>query len=226
MTPARRWPIWPFVPAAIVIAVLAPTAWSGTAVEFIVRKFLDGEFFRLWQLAVPIAGTSLLALVYGFVRSLSDEKPDRRWRFRPYVAAGAMVIAIPSLFWIGHMIEIAITDDGMTYDIDLCQLAMGIVGGSLIVLIHGLPHTLLVTIAIIGGSRILIHKRLDSIWPSLLLGALLAQIVLGVPPVGRSDWPYLMVAGSVAAALNWWIVVRPLRKRRLAHGSPPQPLPT
>ena len=225
MTPGRRWPIWPFVPAAIVIVILAPSAWSGTAIEFIVREILDGEFFRLWQLAVPIAGGSLLALVYGFVRSLSDERPDRQWRIRPFVAAVVMVVAIPSLVWIGHMIEIMISD-GKAYDFDLWQLAMGIVGGSLIVLIHGLPHSLLVTIAIVGGSRILIHKRLDSIGPSLLLGAPLALIVLGMPPVGRSEWPYLMIAGSAAAALNWWIVVRPLRKRRLAHGSPPQPLPT
>ena len=225
MTPDRRWPIWPFVPAAIMIVTIPPSAWSGTAIEFIVREILDGEFFRLWQLAVPIAGGSLLALVYGFVRSLSDERPDRQWRIRPFVAAVVMVVAIPSLVWIGHMIEIMISD-GKAYDFDLWQLAMGIVGGSLIVLIHGLPHSLLVTIAIVGGSRILIHKRLDSIWPSLLLGAPLALIVLGMPPVGRSEWPYLMIAGSAAAALNWWIVVRPLRKRRLAHGSPPQPLPT
>ena len=225
MTPGRRWPIWPFVPAAIMIVTIPPSAWSGTAIEFIVREILDGEFFRLWQLAVPIAGGSLLALVYGFVRSLSDERPDRQWRIRPFVAAVVMVVAIPSLVWIGHMIEIMISD-GKAYDFDLWQLAMGIVGGSLIVLIHGLPHSLLVTIAIVGGSRILIHKRLDSIGPSLLLGAPLALIVLGMPPVGRSEWPYLMIAGSAAAALNWWIVVRPLRKRRLAHGSPPQPLPT
>ena len=225
MTPDRRWPIWPFVPAAIMIVTIPPSAWSGTAIEFIVREILDGEFFRLWQLAVPIAGGSLLALVYGFVRSLSDERPDRQWRIRPFVAAVVMVVAIPSLVWIGHMIEIMISD-GKAYDFDLWQLAMGIVGGSLIVLIHGLPHSLLVTIAIVGGSRILIHKRLDSIWPSLLLGAPLALIVLGMPPVGRSEWPYLMIAGSAAAALNWWIVVRPLRKRRLAHGSPPQPPPT
>jgi hypothetical protein len=222
MTPARRWPIWPFVPAAIVVVVIAPAAWSGIAIEFIVRELLDGEYFRLWQLTVPIAGGSLLALVYGFVRSLPDERPNRWWRIRPFIGAVVMVVAIPSLVWIGHTVEIMMSD-GKAYNFDLWQLAVGIVGGSLITLIHGLPHSLLVTTAIVGGSRILIHKRHDSIWASLLLGAPLALIVLGMPPVGLGEWPYLMIAGSAASALHWWIVIRPLRIRRLANGSPAQP---
>jgi hypothetical protein len=225
MTPARRWPIWPFVPAAIVVGILAPVAWSSTAIEFIVRELLDGKLYRLWQLAVPIIGSSLLMLLYGFVRSLPNERPNRRWRIRPFIAAGVMVVVIPSLFWTGSMIEIAISND-MNYEIGLWQLASGILGGSLITLIYGLPHSLLVTTVIVGGNRILIHGRLDSVWPSLLLGAPLALIVLGILPVEWSMWPYLAIAGSGASALHWWIVVRPLRMRRLVHGAPPQPLPT
>jgi hypothetical protein len=110
--------------------------------------------------------------------------------------------------------------------IDSGQFAAAIAGGSLLALVYGIAHSLLVTTAIIGGTRLLIHKRLDSIWASLLLGTPVALIVSGIPPADGDVWPYLMIAGSVAAALNWWIVVRPLRKRRLAHGSPPQPLPT
>jgi hypothetical protein len=224
MTPVRRWPVWPFVPAAITVSVLAPIAWSDTAIEFVVREFLGGELFRLWRLTVAITGCSLLALVYGFVRSLPDERPNRRWRNRPFIAAGVMVIVIPSLFWTGSMIEIAITND-MNYEIGLQQLARGIAGGSLIALIYGLPHSLLVTIAIVGGSRLLIHGNLDSIWASLLLGVPLALIALGILPVEREMWPYLMIAGGGASALHWWMVVRPLRMRRPTHGAPPQPLP-
>jgi hypothetical protein len=192
--------------------------------RFIVHELLDGEAFRLWQLAVAIAGGSLLALVYGFVRSLSDEMPTRRWRIRPFIAAAIMVVVTPSLVWVGHLVVFTIRDllDGKTYG--LWQLAAAMAGGSLIALFHGLPHSLLVTFAIVGGNRILI--RLDSIWASLLLGAPLALIVLGIVPVDRSEWPYLMIAGSAASALYWWIVVRPLRISRLAHGKPSLPSPT
>jgi hypothetical protein len=224
MTPARQWPIWPFVPAAITVGVLAPIAWSGTAVEFILREFLGGELYRLWRLAVPITGGSLLVLLYGFVRSLPEERPNRWWRIRPFIAAGVMVVAIPSLFWTSSIVEI-MNSDGMAYDIDLWRLVGGIAGGSLIALIYGLPHALLVTIAIVGASRLLIHRHLDSVWASLLLGAPLALIVLGIPPVEGDLWPYLVIAGSGASALHWWIVVRPFRMRRLMHGAPPQPLP-
>jgi hypothetical protein len=223
-TPARRWPIWPFVPAAIVIATIPPILWTGTVIPFMVREFLDGNAVGLYQLATAVTGGSLLALVYGFVRSLSDGTPERWWRIRPFIAAVVMVVAIPSLVWIGHLVEIMILD-GTTYDPDLWQLAKGIVGGSLITLIYGLPHSLLVTTAIVGGTRILIHRRLDSIWASLLLGAPLGLIVLGTPPVERESLPYLMIAAGAASALNWWIVVRPLRISRLAHGKPPRPSP-
>lgn len=221
---ARRWPIWPFVPAAILVATIPPILWSGTAVKIIVREFLDGEAYRLWQLAVAIVGISLLALVYGFVRSLSDKRPGRWWRLRPFIAAGVMVVAIPSLAWIGHSIGTMLLE-GMPYDPDLWQFVAGMVGGSLITLVYGLPHSLLITTAIVGGTRILIHKRLDSIWASALLGAPLGLIVLGTPPVDPETLPYLMVAAGAASALNWWIVVRPFRLARLAHGQPPRSSP-
>jgi hypothetical protein len=220
-SPTRRWPIWPFIPAAIVVVAIP----SIGQIALRAGGLSSDKVIVSWLLAVAIAAGSLLALVYGFVRSLSDEAPHRWRRIRPYIATAVMVVTIPPFVWTGYVIEFTTHDllDGK--NIDLWQLAGAIAGGSLLALVYGMAHSLLVTMAIVGGTRILIHKRLDSIWASLLLGALLALIVLGIPPADLG-WPFLMISGGAASALNWWIVVRPLRMRRLAHGSPPQLLPT
>jgi hypothetical protein len=197
----------------------------GTVIESKARDLLYGEAVHLYWLAIAIAGASLLGIVYSFVRSLSDEMPDRRWRIRPFVAAAVMVVAIPPIAWTTTMPEMIIREflDGKTHG--LWQLAIGMAGGSLLALVYSIAHSLVITMAIVGGTRILLHKRRDSIWASLLLGAPLALIVLGIPPVDLELWPYLMIAGSAAAALNWQIVIRPLRMSRLTLGAP-QPLPT
>lgn len=225
MTPDRRWPIWPFVPAAITIATIPPILWIGTVIESKWRDLLYAEAAGLYRLTIAIAGGSLLVLVYSFVRSLSDEMPDRRWRIRPFIAAAIMVFAIPPIFMNASLIVITVSylPDGKF--IGLWQLVTGIAGGSLLALVYGIAHSLVVTMAIVGGTRILIHKHFDSVWASLLLGAVLGLIVLDTPPLELELWPYLMIAGGAASALNWWIVVRPLRISRLAHGKSSRPSP-
>ncbi len=207
----RRWPIWPFIPAAIVVVAIPLTVWIDTVTGLGLRTYLSGWGSRLWQLATLVFGTSLVALLYGFVRSVSGEISDRRWRFRPFIAAVFIVFAIPSITWTAYAIEFLTRDAMAGKAHGVLDVIKGIAGGSLLSIIYGFPHALLVATAIVGGSCCLIHKRLDTIWASLFLGAGLGLIVLGMPPVDPELWPHLMIAGGSASVLFWRIVVHPLR---------------
>jgi hypothetical protein len=223
MTPARRWPIRPFIPAAIAAVTIPPIVWIGTVIGSKRRDLLYAEAVHLYWLAIAIAAASLLALVYSFVHSLSDETPDRRWRIRPFIAAAIMVFAIPPIVMTASLIEYLILDPLDGKSIGLWQFVGGIAAGSVLSIVYGVAHSLVITMAIVSGTRILIHKHFDSVWASLLLGAVFGLIVLGTPPLELELWPYLMIAGGGASALNWWVVVRPLRISRFARGNPPRP---
>lgn len=207
----HSWPIWPFIPGAIVVVAIPLTIWIDTVIGSGVPAFLYEWGYRLWQVATVALGTSLVALLYGFVRSLSGRISDRRWRFRPFIAAAVMVPAIPSIVWTACVIEFLIRDALSGKAPGALELLKAIAGGSILSIIYGFPHALLVATAIVGGSCFMIHKRLDTIWASLLLGAGLGLIGLGMPPVDPELWPYLMIAGSGASALFWRIAVQPLR---------------
>jgi hypothetical protein len=221
--PGRRWPIWPFIPAVIMVVAIPLTVWIDDMAGLGVRAFLYSWGGRLWQIATVVFGTSLVALLYGFVRSLLGEISDRRWRLRPFIAAAFMVFAIPSIAWTAYAIEFLARDAMTGKALGALDVIKAIAGGSLLAIIYGFPHALLVATAIVGGNCCLIHKRLDTIWASTFLGAGLGLIVLGMPPIDPGLWPYLMIAGGGASALFWRIVVHPLRiaRRKDLGASPP-----
>jgi hypothetical protein len=165
---------------------------------------------------------------------IRNEILDRRRRMRPFVAALLMLIAIPPIVWTGLAAEFTIRDLSMGRDFGFWDLMNHVASGSILAIIIGFKESLLGTLAIVGGSRLLLRWRFDAIWVSLLLGALVGLTVFDAPSVllgldlGKSPaqaiadrtwqgcWPYFGIAATMAAALNWWIVIRPKRNERRA----------
>lgn len=153
---------------------------------------------------------------------------------RPIIAALLMVILIPPIVWIGLAAEYTVKDLSGGRPMEMWELIETLAGGSILALVLGMKESLLGTLAIVGGSRLLIWWKLDSIWASLLLGGLIGLTVFDAPSVllgldkgmtlaeavadrtWQACWPYFGAAAAAASALNWRIVIRPLRQSRLA----------
>jgi hypothetical protein len=153
---------------------------------------------------------------------------------RPIIAALLMVIVIPPIVWIGLAAEYTVKDLSGGRHVEVWELIETLAGGSILALVLGFKESLLGTLAIVGGSRLLIRWKLDSMGASLLLGGLIGLTVFDAPSVllgldkgmtlaqavaGRTwqgCWPYFGVAAAAASALNWRVVIRPLRQSRLA----------
>jgi len=151
---------------------------------------------------------------------------------RPVIAALLMVMLIPPMVWIGLAVEYTIKDILDGRHVGVRQLIEALAGGSIIALFLGFKESLLGTLTIVGGSRLLIRWKLDSIWTSLLLGGLIGLTVFDAPSVlldldkgmtlaqaiadrtWQGCWPYFGAAAASASALNWQIVIRPLRQLR------------
>jgi len=153
---------------------------------------------------------------------------------RPIIAALLMVILIPPIVWIGLAAEYTVKDLSGGQHVEMWDLIETLAVGSILALILGFKESLLGTLAIVGGSRLLIRWKLDSMGASLLLGVLIGLTVFDAPSVllgldkgmtlaqavadrtWQGCWPYFGVAAAAASALNWRIFIRPLRQSRLA----------
>jgi hypothetical protein len=153
---------------------------------------------------------------------------------RPVIAALLIIVLIPPMVWIGLAVEFTIKDLLGGQHVGARQLIETLAGGSIIALFFGFKESLLGTLAIVGGSRLLIRWKLDSIGASLLLGGLIGLTVFDAPSVllgldrgktlaqaiadrtWQGCWPYFGVAAAAASAVNWRIVIRPLRQSRQA----------
>ena len=152
---------------------------------------------------------------------------------RPVIAAFLLVIVIPPIAWSGLAIERTIADLLNGRHVGVWNLIRVLFGGSIVALFLGFMESLLGTLAIVGGSRLLIRWRFDSVWPSLLLGVMVGltvfdalSVLLGLDKgktlaqavadrTWQGCWPYFGIAAGVASILNWHIVIRPLRLSRL-----------